>query len=258
MRPTLHIVKIGGQLINDRSTLAEFLDIFTKIPGDKLLVHGGGRKATELSALLGIETRMIEGRRITDRDTLEVAIMVYAGLINKNIVAELQARGQRSLGITGADGDVIRAHKRTMGDIDYGYVGDIDQVRADVITSWLGQNIIPVCAPITHDGHGQLLNTNADTIASRLAVACTARYDVELSYCFEYPGVLYDMSTPHLTMSTLTEGELINLKSTGSISSGMIPKLANGFDALKGGVHKVHVCGISNLLDKLGATELSK
>lgn len=257
MDNTIHVIKIGGRLINDQKMLAAFMDQFQQIDGHKILIHGGGRKATELSALLGIETRMIEGRRITNAGTLEVAIMVYAGLINKTIVAQLQAKTVNAIGLTGADADIIRSEKRPVGDIDYGYVGDIKHVDGRSLYNLLDRGVVPVISAITHDGQGQLLNTNADTIAAQIAIALVAYGHVHLSYCFEYNGVLYDLDEPQMTMSSINEGEFINMKTSGSINSGMIPKLSNGFDALKGQVATVDICGIDNLLTKNGATSLA-
>ena len=257
MNKSIHVIKIGGRLINDSKMLQAFLDEFQKVPGPKVLVHGGGRKATELSALLGVETRIIEGRRITSAETLEVAIMVYAGLINKSMVAQLQSRQVNALGLCGADADIIRSHRRPVKDIDYGFVGDIDKVDGQSLYNLIDRAVVPVLSAITHDGHGQLLNTNADTIAAQTAIALTAFGDVSLSYCFEYKGVLYDLDEPQLTMSSINEGEFINMKTSGSINSGMIPKLSNGFDALKGKVSQVHICGIENLVSLTGASALA-
>ncbi len=257
MSKDLHIVKIGGKLINDQASLKEFLVAFQKLDGPKILVHGGGRKATEMSALLGIETKLIDGRRITNKDTLEVAIMIYAGLINKNIVAQLQSMSINAIGMSGADANLIEAHKRPVKDIDYGFVGDIDQVNPKALEGLLAIDITPVLCAITHDGHGQLLNTNADTIAAQVAIAMSKEYDVKLSFCFEYPGVLYDLDSPKMTMSQISEGEFINMKTSGTVNSGMIPKLSNGFDALKGGVGEVSICGIANLSNKENATTLT-
>lgn len=257
MDRALHVVKIGGKLINDQSALGNFLDAFGHLPNPKILVHGGGHKATELSALLGIDTRMVEGRRITSRDSLEVAIMVFAGLINKQIVAAVQRRGIDAIGLCGADGDIIRATKRPVGEIDYGYVGDITRINVDRFDSLLSRDIVPVINAITHDGEGQLLNTNADTIASEIAINMSRIYHVKLSFCFEYPGVLYDLDTPDLVMNHISEGEFINMKTSGSINSGMIPKLTNGFQAVKKGVQEVTICGTDNLVSKERATVLT-
>jgi len=256
MKAPLHIIKIGGRLINDPKSLDAFLNAFQRVSTPKILVHGGGRKATELSALLGIETRMIDGRRITNKETLEVAVMVYAGLINKTIVARLQALDINAIGLSGADADTVRATKRPVREVDYGYVGDIERVADGALQALLNSGITPVLCAISHDGSGQLLNTNADTIAAQVAIALSTSYQVHLSYCFEYPGVLYDIDAPELTMSTISEGEFINMKTSGTVNSGMIPKLSNGFDSLKGGVHEVHVCGIDNLTTRDRATLL--
>ena len=257
MKEAVHIVKIGGSLINDKELLSSFISQFIALPDPKILIHGGGRKATELSALLGIETRMVNGRRITDKDTLDVAIMVYAGLINKSIVAMLSSKGLEALGLSGADIDLIRAIKRPKGDIDFGFVGDIIDVNADFLQSILHKRIIPVVCPISHDGNGQLLNTNADTIAAQLGAALAKEYSVQLSYCFEFNGVLYDVDASDLTISSLTEKEVDEMVNQGLINRGMIPKLSNGLEALKNGVDQVTICGINNLSSKKGATILS-
>ncbi len=254
---SIHVIKIGGRLINDPKMLMAFLDEFQKVEGYKILVHGGGRKTTELSALLGVETRIIEGRRITNADTLEIAIMVFAGLINKSMVAQLQSRQVNALGLCGADGDIIRSQKRPVKDIDFGYVGDIKNVDGKSLFNLMERGIVPVLSAITHDGQGQLLNTNADTIAAQTAIALTQYGEVSLSYCFEYLGVLYDLDEPQMTMSSINEGEFINMKTSGSINSGMIPKLSNGFDALKGKVSQVHICGIENLVSLHRASALA-
>ena len=256
MKEVLHVVKIGGKLINERSDLSSFLSEFAKLPDPKILIHGGGRKATELSALLGIETKMIDGRRITDKETLDVAIMVYAGLINKNIVAELTSFGLDAIGLCGADGDLIRAIKRPVESIDYGFVGDIIDVNDQFILGLLAKNIIPLICPISHDGNGQLLNTNADTIAARIAASLVNNYEVELSYCFEFNGVLYDLDHPEMTISTLNRMEIKKLIDQGDINRGMIPKLHNGIYAVESGVAKVSICGINNLTSKNGATSI--
>jgi acetylglutamate kinase len=258
LRKPLRIVKIGGRLINDAAMLDAFIQAFISITEPCVLIHGGGRKTTELSALLGIEAKIVEGRRITDAETLEVAIMVYAGLINKNIVARLQSHHTNAIGLSGADGDVIRAHKRAIREIDYGWVGDIDNVNGQALHSLLSMNMTPVLCAISHDGQGQLLNTNADTIATQVALALIPYYDVTLTFCFEYNGVLYDVDAPDLTMRHISEGEFINMRTSGTVNSGMIPKLSNGFDALKGGVTDVRICGIDNLSSFDNATQLTR
>ncbi len=257
MNTALNIVKIGGKLINDPSLLESFLLEFQSLHNPKILVHGGGRKATELSALLGVETKIVEGRRITDKETLDIAIMVYGGLINKNIVTALHNHEENAIGLCGADANIILAKKRTAGNVDYGFVGDIIQVNSDRLENLFVQKLVPVIAPLTHDGSGQLLNTNADTIASRIALAFSEKYEVTLRYCFEYDGVLYDLSTPELTISSMSKTEFDQMRETGSINSGMIPKLTNGFEAVLGGVREVSICGITNLISQKGATSLT-
>ena len=254
---TLHVIKIGGKLINNKDELDKFITIFSSIPGPKILVHGGGQKATELSALLGIETRMVDGRRITDKETLEIAIMVYAGLINKSLVARLQAIGTNAMGLCGADGNIIKAITRPVREIDYGFVGDVTSVNAESLNGLIALNILPVLSAISHDGNGQLLNTNADTIASQVAIAMSDLYEVHLNYCFEFDGVLYDLDTPDLTMQQISLSEFRDLQESKSINKGMIPKLSNGFEALKGGVNEVTICGVANLLSQERATMLT-
>jgi acetylglutamate kinase len=199
---------------------------------------------------------MVEGRRITDEATLEIAIMVYAGLINKQIVALLQSLGTNAIGLTGADANAILAHKRVVKEIDYGWVGDVDDINKDGVKALLSVGLVPVFSPITHDGQGQLLNTNADTIASVIAVAMAEEYHVSLKYCFEYPGVLYNLDNPKKTIKSISEDEFATMKQDSSINEGMIPKLSNGLNALRNGVHEVAICGIDNLLDLDNATKL--
>ena len=190
MKEKLTVVKVGGKIVEEPSALARLLTDFSALPGLKVLVHGGGRTATDMAARLGIATQMVGGRRVTDAETLRVVTMVYAGLVNKNVVAGLQAHGVNALGLTGADMDVIRSHRRVSGEVDYGFVGDVDRVDADMLAMLLGAGVVPVMAPLTHDGCGSLLNTNADTIAGETAKALAMRFDVTLVYCFEHAGVL--------------------------------------------------------------------
>lgn len=253
----LQIIKIGGELINDAVELQRFLHIFSQIEGPKILIHGGGRKATELSKQMGLEVKMIDGRRITDQATLEVAIMVYAGLINKSIVAQLQAKKNNAIGLCGADGNIIQAHKRPVSKIDYGWVGDIDAVNSTSVSHLITGGFTPVFCAISHDQEGQLLNTNADTIASVIAQAMSAEYKVSLKFCFEYDGVLHDISDPSDTIDIITEDLFESMKSDGTINAGMIPKLTNGLDALKGGSEEVSICGIDNLISLDNATTIS-
>ncbi len=253
----IHVIKIGGKLINDSEALERFLTMVASETDDRVvIVHGGGRKATELSALLGIPTRMVEGRRITDADTLDIAVMVYAGLINKNIVARLQKIGIKCIGLTGADGNLIRSRKRKVEDIDFGFVGDVEEINTLLLTMLLNAQLTPVLCAITHDRKGQLLNTNADTIAAQIAIALAVEYEVSLKYCFEYKGVLFDVSTPDLTIKNIATPELDELIENGTINAGMIPKLSNGFDALNGGVAEVFICGVANLWSLENATRL--
>lgn len=252
----LTIVKIGGKLINDPEQLDLFLEVFDSLKAPKILVHGGGRKATDLSQQLGIEVHMIDGRRITDKDTLDIAVMVYAGLINKNIVARLQGKGTNALGLSGADGNAIQSHKRIIEDLDYGFVGDVDFINGPFLKNLLEAGICPVFSPITHNAKGILLNTNADTIASRLAIDMQAYFDVELSFCFEYPGVMKDLTSSQDYYHELYSGEFKALKEEDRIHSGMLPKLKNAFDAAASGVSCVRICGIENLTIQNSGTRL--
>lgn len=247
MSKKLHIVKVGGHLVNDETALQEVLAAFAKIDAPKLLVHGGGRHATALAKQLGITPQMVEGRRITDADMLDIAIMSYAGLSNKKIVAQLQECGVNALGLSGADGNSILATKRPVKDIDYGFVGDITKVNTTVFLSLLNTKIVPVLCAITHNKKGQLLNTNADTIAAQVAIALSKTFDVRLFYCFEHAGVLHDLSNPNEVMETLTEEQTEKGVKNGIIHQGMVPKLYNGFDALKNGVNEVIISNVNAL-----------
>jgi len=235
----LYIIKIGGNIIDDEAKLSSFLDKFAAVDGAKILVHGGGKLATRVAEAMNIPQQMIDGRRITDAETLKVVTMVYAGAINKNIVAALQAKGVNALGLCGADGNVILAHKRVHATIDYGFAGDVDAVNSNFIDLLLQQNISLVFAPITHDGKQTLLNTNADTIAQELAKAMSGLYDVSLVYCFEKNGVLLDAADDASVIGTIDPAGFEKMKADGSISAGMIPKLQNAFAALDAGVEAV-------------------
>jgi acetylglutamate kinase len=235
----LSIIKIGGNIIDDENKLAAFLDVFAAIKGKKILVHGGGKLATKVAEGLGIRQQMVEGRRITDSDTLRVVTMVYAGTINKQIVAQLQALGCPAMGLTGADGNAILSHKRVHASIDYGFVGDVDTVNTSLLTSLLLLEKVLVFAPITHDGKGQLLNTNADTIAQELARALSAGFDVSLVYSFEKSGVLLDADNDATVINRIGPAYYQELKDKQLIFAGMIPKLDNAFAALRSGVGKV-------------------
>jgi len=235
----LYVVKIGGNIIDDDTKLKEFLKNFADIAAKKILVHGGGKLATKLAEKLGVEQKLVDGRRITDQETLKIVTMVYAGYINKNIVAQLQSHDCNAIGLCGADGDAVLAHKRNHPVIDYGFVGDIDAVNTNLLRSLLEQNISIVFASLTHDQKGQLLNTNADTIAQELAKALSTLYDVQLIYSFEKAGVLLDADDDSTVISTLNPSRYQQLKSTQMIFAGMIPKLDNAFEAISYGVKKV-------------------
>lgn len=235
----LTIVKVGGKVVEEKESLDQLLNHFSQIRGKRILVHGGGRLATTLSEKLGIETKMVEGRRITDEATLDVVTMVYAGLVNKNIVAGLQARGCNSIGLTGADLNVIKAKKRPVKDIDYGFVGDVMGVNTSELRLLLNEEVVPVMAPITHDTYGQLLNTNADTIAADLAIELSNYYSVNLFYCFEKKGVLMNSEDENSVIPELSYNRFKELQSEGIIKEGMIPKLDNGFTAMRNGVSQI-------------------
>lgn len=254
MREPLTIIKVGGKIVEEKDTLNKLLSDFTGIPGRKILVHGGGRSATALASRLGIETKMVDGRRITDKDMLEVVTMVYGGLVNKNIVAGLQARGVNAIGLTGADSNTMLSDKRPVKDIDYGFVGDVKAVNVDFLSSLLDSGVIPVLAPLTHDGKGQMLNTNADTIAGETAKAMAAKYDVTLVFCFEKPGVLLHEDDDNSVIPHITHNDFSLLVDNGTISGGMIPKIQNAFKALQAGVTSVLITKASALDTMTGTT----
>jgi acetylglutamate kinase len=237
------VVKIGGGIIEDKQQLTLFLASFAEIDGAKILVHGGGRLATKVAEDLGIKTNMIEGRRVTDDDMLKVVSMVYGGLTNKNIVAQLQKNNINALGLSGADGNLIKSHKRQHPTVDYGWVGDVDEVNTNLLETLLKSEIVPVLAPLTHDGNGNMLNTNADTIASEVAVALAKTgIKTQLIFGFELNGVLKDFSDKSSVIPEITKGSYQNLKADGIISAGMIPKLDNAFSAVESGVESVNIC----------------
>lgn len=246
----LTIVKIGGNVIDNSANLHQFLLDFTALPGKKILVHGGGKIATELGSTLGVEAKMVDGRRITDIETLRVVTMVYAGLINKNMVAQLQAKGCNAIGLTGADGNIIQAVKRPVVTIDYGFVGDIveNSINTATLGSLLNAGLVPVLCAITHDGDGQLLNTNADTIASAVAVGLSPAYETNLVYCFEKKGVLKDVNDETSLVAEIKSTEFEGLKNEGVVSGGMIPKLHNAFEAIQNGVKAVYIGKADELL----------
>jgi acetylglutamate kinase len=257
----LNIIKIGGNIIDDEIKLSSFLQSFAAIEGKKILVHGGGKLATRIAEAMGLKQHMVDGRRITDAETLKIVTMVYAGYINKNIVAHLQSFSCNAIGISGADGNTMLAHKRAgskaspsggglEGAFDYGFAGDIDEVNSSFLDSLLQTNEAVVIAPITHDGKGQLLNTNADTIAQEVAKAMSKLYSVYLIYSFEKAGVLLDVNDETTVINKINPDLYLQLKTNGKIFAGMIPKLDNAFAALNSGVNKV-IIGKAEELNKL-------
>ncbi len=255
-REALYVIKIGGNIIDDENKLSSFLKSFADLSGLKVLIHGGGKLATRLAEQLGVQQQLIEGRRITDAETLKIVTMVYAGYINKNIVAKLQSKGSNAVGLSGADGNLIQAHKRIptppLGDggIDYGFVGDVDAVNNTLIKSLLDQDMSLVIAPITQDKNGQLLNTNADTIAQEIAKAMSNDYEVHLIYSFEKRGVLLNAEDDNSVIQTINQDYYKDLKDNNVIFAGMIPKLDNAFMAVQQGVKRV-VIGNAEQLHQL-------
>lgn len=254
----LTVVKVGGAVVEDEEQLARLLNDFAAIEGNKVLVHGGGRRATKVAASLGIESKMVNGRRITDRDMLEVVTMVYGGLVNKNVVARLQANGVNALGLTGADMDVLRSRKRPVKDgIDFGYVGDVERADGKALQTLIEAGIVPVMAPLTHDGHGNILNTNADTIAGETAKALAPFYDVTLIYSFEKKGVLANPDDDDSVIPTITPADFERYKADGTVAGGMIPKLENAFAAIDAGVGRV-IITLASAIDGKHGTVISR
>lgn len=243
----LYVIKIGGNIIDDEKKLSSFLKVFASMDDKKILVHGGGKLATKLAEKMKVEQKMIDGRRITDAETLKIVTMVYAGYVNKNIVAQLQSFECNAMGLCGVDGDMILAHKRKHPAIDFGYVGDVDTVNVPLLKNLLQQNLSLVFAPITHDMGGQLLNTNADTIAQEIAKALSHEYEVKLIYSFEKAGVLLDADDERTVINSLNPSYYKELKKEEKIFAGMIPKLDNAFAALNSGVNKVIIGKAENL-----------
>jgi acetylglutamate kinase len=241
MKDKIYIVKIGGNVIDDDANLASFLQLFSSLDGAKILVHGGGKLATQMAKQLDIPQQMVDGRRITDVATLKIVTMVYAGYINKNIVAKLQSLKVNAIGLSGADGGLLKAHKRNHATIDYGFVGDVDSVNEGLLLQLLKSNYCPVIAPITADAQGQLLNTNADTIAQEIAQAVGSAFEVHLIYCFEKAGVLLDVEDESSVIASITNNNFQQLLDEEVIFAGMLPKLQNAFDALNKGVAKVSI-----------------
>ncbi|MEM6643343.1 MAG: acetylglutamate kinase [Bacteroidota bacterium] len=248
MKREITVVKVGGNVIDSQDALLEFISVFARIPGEKLLVHGGGKVATQIASKLGVESQMIEGRRVTGDEMIDVAVMTYAGLVNKKIVALLQREGIAAFGLTGADGNSILAEKRPLQDgIDYGWVGDITRVNAGFIQQLLGIGFTPIFCALTHDGAGQMLNTNADTIANEIAIALTGHFEVKLNYCFELPGVLQNVAEPKSLIKEMNFPGYQKLKKEGIVSQGMVPKLDNAFRALSEGVNAVNILNMDSL-----------
>ena len=239
MKAKLTVIKVGGKIVEEETSLQKLLNDFAAIEGPKVLVHGGGRSATKIAAQLGIESKMVNGRRITNADMLKVVTMVYGGLVNKNIVAGLQARGINAIGLTGADMNVILSDKRPVKEIDYGFVGDVKQVEGERLATLIQSGIIPVMAPLTHDGKGNILNTNADTIAGETAKGLAPYFDVTLIYCFEKRGVLRDETDDNSVIADINRKQFAELVEQGVIQGGMIPKLENAFQAIDAGVKEV-------------------
>ena len=263
----INVIKVGGAVVEDPASLGELINQFATMPGYKVLVHGGGRSATKIAAQLGIESHMVGGRRITDEDMLQVVTMVYGGLVNKRIVAALQAKGVNAVGLTGADMDIIRSHKRepkmvTMDDgtqqmVDFGFVGDVDSANGKRLTALIKplegvEAVVPVVAPLTHDGKGNILNTNADTMASTVAKALVDDFDVTLTFCFEKPGVMANADDDDSVISSINTDIYAQLKQDGIVSGGMIPKLDNAFDSLNEGVKRVVITHFTDIEAKRG------
>ena len=256
MKEKLTIVKVGGAVVEDEAQLSQLLKDFSAIEGNKVLIHGGGRRATQVAASLGIESKMVGGRRITDADMLSMVTMVYGGLVNKNLVARLQANGVNALGLTGADMNVIRSHKRPIKDgVDFGFVGDVDRADGEMLSRLIKAGITPVMAPLTHDGQGHILNTNADTIASETAKALAPYYDVTLIYSFEKKGVLRNPDDDDSVIPTITRADFEQYKADGTISGGMLPKIENALSAIDAGVNRV-IITLATAIDGESGTKI--
>lgn len=248
----LTIIKVGGKIVEEPETLSDLLKRFSGIEGNKVLVHGGGRSATAIAAQLGIESKMVNGRRITDAETLKVVTMVYGGLVNKTIVSKLQALGINALGLTGADMNYMRSEKRPVKEVDYGFVGDVKEVNADLLADLIAKGVVPVLAPLTHDRQGNLLNTNADTIAGEAAKALAKHFEVTLIYCFEKKGVLMDAEDDDSVIPEITQPLFKEYVEKEIIQGGMIPKLENAFDAISSGVKEVVITKADEIGEKSG------
>ena len=256
MKEHLTIIKVGGKIVENSESLNALLKDFAAVEGKKLLVHGGGRSATQMAARLGVETKMVDGRRITDEAMLEVVTMVYGGLVNKRIVAGLQALGIDAVGLTGADMNIVLSDKRKVSAVDYGWVGDVKRVNAEAVATLIESGCCPVVAPLTHDGCGHMLNTNADTMAGEMAKAMAAHYDVTLMFCFEKPGVLADENDDSSLIPTITPAVLDDLKRRGVVSGGMIPKLDNAIACVSAGVESVVITQADRIADPYAGTKI--
>lgn len=256
MKEHLTIIKVGGKIVENSESLNSLLKDFAAVEGKKLLVHGGGRSATQMAARLGVETKMVDGRRITDEAMLEVVTMVYGGLVNKRIVAGLQALGIDAVGLTGADMSIVLSDKRKVSAVDYGWVGDVKKVNAEAVVTLIESGCCPVVAPLTHDGCGHMLNTNADTMAGEMAKAMAAHYDVTLMFCFEKPGVLADENDDSSLIPTITPAVLDDLKRRGVVSGGMIPKLDNAIACVSAGVESVVITQADRIADPYAGTKI--
>ena len=257
MKEMLHILKIGGNVLSNDLVLASVLNAFSKKEGRKIIVHGGGKKATLLAEKLGIPSVFVDGRRITDTDALEIAVMTYAGWYNKKIVANCHSIGLSALGLSGADANAILSVKRPVKEVDFGWVGDPVKVNVKTLSHFMNIDLTLVFCAVTHDGQGQLLNTNADNIASTLATAFSNAYSVNLTYCLELPGVLEDVSDPRTVIPSLNRSAFIEGREKGCFHTGMIPKLENAFNAIENGVTKVVICGPDSFLTN-GGTHICK
>ena len=256
MKEHLTIIKVGGKIVENSESLNSLLKDFAAVDGKKLLVHGGGRSATQMAARLGVETKMVDGRRITDEAMLEVVTMVYGGLVNKRIVAGLQALGIDAVGLTGADMNIVLSDKRKVSAVDYGWVGDVKRVNAEAVATLIESGCCPVVAPLTVDGCGHMLNTNADTMAGEMAKAMAAHYDVTLMFCFEKPGVLADENDDSSLIPTITPAVLDDLKRRGVVSGGMIPKLDNAIACVSAGVESVVITQADRIADPYAGTKI--
>lgn len=258
MKQKITVVKVGGAIVEDPQSLDQLLQNFAAIEGPKVLVHGGGRRATKVATSLGIESKMVNGRRITDAEMLEVVTMVYGGLVNKNIIAQLQSKGVNALGLTGADMNIIHSHKRPQKNgVDYGFVGDVEHVNGFALRNIIEQGITPVMAPLTHDGKGNMLNTNADTIASETAKALARFYDVTLIYSFEKKGVLSNPEDDESVIPTITRQDFEQYVANGTVAAGMIPKLENALAAVDSGVSQV-IITLASAIDGKHGTIIKK